>query len=614
MVFGETGSLPNITLKYHYDNYKRVAEETYDYYYTHLNKTPFSIAIAIPSGYGHYSLDVGDEIQTNRHTGENLTSFFIGKWKVHPKWIYCRYHYLEGHEFNTSEAEFLHFVGKIYEPDFKWEPQYATMEEEDISAVECGRKTLDDNDYYCDKDLVQQLIFDARNTYEPFKENWKFQSDYERMLFTKYNVTLRFVATMSGLTRWDYIFDNYTNSKAKPKKEFGDLNPRAIDEKWYKSAVIQHQYDTESFVYSVPFKKQDTSQNTTPTDVLVTASYAIFVKESGIEAPGCVVGFQFSQAKFKTIVEEVSTNISHECSHCQKCDGENLICYVVDSSGYILVSADDSSTGEFFGKIEGDIFDTMVKENVFVKKTLFDYQAMCEHPDPENTTSTSNVIYTPLYYATAAIQWIITKIFYTLMEMNVYQLFDTVVTLAEDNVTSGDITSHSGNSNSTSDKSQQVDNNKNKSSTKPKLPPYACEEKITLFYLQQSLFIEDNFHGELSTAAKRKFYTKRIPHSNLIFVAAQSWSTRNNETWYTTDPHNISSAPSYTKEGMNSLLSCKKLYLNNLIRKGLTECYNIHPEEEEIHACGKSTMITYNAFFLIGVLFHSVFILKCKFL
>lgn len=65
---------------------KRISEQNYDYYYTPIAETPFTIGIAIPNKYGNYSLEVGDEIQRNKYTGENLTSFFIGKWKVHPKW------------------------------------------------------------------------------------------------------------------------------------------------------------------------------------------------------------------------------------------------------------------------------------------------------------------------------------------------------------------------------------------------------------------------------------------------------------------------------------------------------------------------------------------------
>lgn len=86
MVDGEEGILHNIKLKYHYDDMKRVFESTYDYYFTPIENTPFTIAISIPRKYGNYSLEVGDEINRNKHTGLNLTSFFHGKWKIHPKW------------------------------------------------------------------------------------------------------------------------------------------------------------------------------------------------------------------------------------------------------------------------------------------------------------------------------------------------------------------------------------------------------------------------------------------------------------------------------------------------------------------------------------------------
>lgn len=74
-----------------------------------------------------------------------------------------------------------------------------------LFLVECGRKTHDDADYYCDRQLVQRLIFDAKNTKGAFKNNFQKQ-EYE--LFIKFNATLRFLATMSGLTRWDYIFND----------------------------------------------------------------------------------------------------------------------------------------------------------------------------------------------------------------------------------------------------------------------------------------------------------------------------------------------------------------------------------------------------------------------
>lgn len=86
LVNGLTGSMENITIKYHYDDMRRVSKEVYDYYFTPLNNTPFSIGLAFPRTYGHYSLKVEDVIKKYKHTGIKLIDFFKGNWKIHPKW------------------------------------------------------------------------------------------------------------------------------------------------------------------------------------------------------------------------------------------------------------------------------------------------------------------------------------------------------------------------------------------------------------------------------------------------------------------------------------------------------------------------------------------------
>lgn len=64
---------------------------------------------------------------------------------------------------------------------------------------------MDISAYYCNKELVQLLIFDAKVTNTSYR-TWEFESEEVKKLIEKYNATLRFVATMSGLTRWQFIF------------------------------------------------------------------------------------------------------------------------------------------------------------------------------------------------------------------------------------------------------------------------------------------------------------------------------------------------------------------------------------------------------------------------
>jgi voltage-dependent calcium channel alpha-2/delta-4 len=79
----------------------------------------------LPHDYGSTWIKVGKEIQRNNYTKVNISDFFVGEnWKVHPEWVYCKYHYLEGHEFNSSEAELRVFLKKIVDPSWKWSEQY----------------------------------------------------------------------------------------------------------------------------------------------------------------------------------------------------------------------------------------------------------------------------------------------------------------------------------------------------------------------------------------------------------------------------------------------------------------------------------------------------------
>lgn len=88
-------------------------------------------------------------------------------------------------------------------------------------------------------------------------------------------------------------------------REFGDYHNTAIDETWYKTAILQHQIDPKSFVYSVPHSSDEQIEG----DLKVTASHAIFPRDGGMEAPGSVVGFQFSHALMYDRFMEITNKI-----------------------------------------------------------------------------------------------------------------------------------------------------------------------------------------------------------------------------------------------------------------------------------------------------------------
>ncbi|KAJ3639553.1 hypothetical protein Zmor_002907 [Zophobas morio] len=565
IVNGSQGKIGGIPVKYHYDNMRRVTTDKYDFYYVPLNQTPFSLAFAVPDGYGHFSLHVEDEIRNDRHKpGVKITDYFNGSnWKIHPKWVYCKYHYLEGHEYATPEMEIIHFLEKVNNADFIWEKQYESSATEELTKVDCGRKTHEPDDYYCDQHLVERLVFDAKNTFAAFEgASWKDVDHW----FKAYNITLRFVATMSGLTRWEYISKEV---ESNTKKEFGDWHSKAIDETWYKSAVIQHRYDPESFVYSVPFDLQENEE------VMVTASYAVYLSDAETNAPGCVVGFQFAHKNFVEIVKKVTEHVASACANCSTCDGKNLTCYIIDADGYIVVShsnksEDSSNTGRFFGEIANDIMESMVNEKIFEKVTIYDYQAVCNVND--DGISDASILFTPLHYLKSLISWCILKLSWVTLEVNLYNLWKPIYTFANDisealNDTEAEevvVVEH--------DESDYYD----------------CEKYRNLYMLQQKKneYIRDNLVVEIpaNNHSCKSYYIKKIPHSNLLFVAINH--TKKHECHVPSRLH--STKPRKIEYNDSMSYSCQKLDLNNLPRRRLAGCYNEHPLESEIRICGRS--------------------------
>lgn len=90
--------------------------------------------------------------------------------------------------------------------------------------------------------------------------------------------------------------------------EFGDVHSTAINEAWYKSAILQHQIDKQSFVYSVPHYGDEKDVDKTY-KLNVTASMAIFPRDGGLEAPSCVVGFQFSHELMYERFMEITSKV-----------------------------------------------------------------------------------------------------------------------------------------------------------------------------------------------------------------------------------------------------------------------------------------------------------------
>lgn len=103
---------------------------------------------------------------------------------------------------------------------------------------------------------------------------------------------------------------------------FGDENAKAIDTSWYKRAVDQHQIESDSFVFSVPFDSGYTSKNNV---TLVTAAHAIFIEHKGHKAPAAVVGLQFQHDSLARHFINITSAVSRWNCFCNSINFINAI-------------------------------------------------------------------------------------------------------------------------------------------------------------------------------------------------------------------------------------------------------------------------------------------------
>lgn len=140
-------------------------------------------------------------------------------------------------------------------------------------------------------------------------------------------------------------------------------------------------------------------------------------------------------------------------SGCKKnCASEELDCYILDNSGFIVISERHEHTGKFFGEIDGTIMDSLVQDRIyrlfivawynfstsiryisnivyyFRKVTVIDYQGTCS-PQESHRSSAPRTTSASILKGTALIGNFIWNLF---VSFNVQDIWRTVVAFAKD--------------------------------------------------------------------------------------------------------------------------------------------------------------------------------------
>ncbi|KDR22779.1 hypothetical protein L798_00618, partial [Zootermopsis nevadensis] len=579
---GET----ELSVKTHYDDMKRVTTRRHKYFYNAIEGTPFSLGLAIPEGYGMYEVLGEREI---KHSHTNVTEYFKGSnWKVHPDWVYCEYNSMSEHNFKTPEEQVLWFLSKTGKPGWKW------MSLRPRSPLKDGAhniKKMEKDSYFCDKSLVQSLVFDALVTeglesYVPSTVKEDKKQGYQM-----FGVTLSFIATRSGLLRWQDHVQHTVGESGQSAPHFSETNLRAIDEVWYKRAVDQYAVESKSFVYSVPF---DAASSSRPS---VTATHAVFVEHKGHQAPAAVVGLQFQHA---TLMAHF-LNITSTCSGCKKtCASEELDCYVLDNNGFIILSETAYHTGKFFGQIDGTIMDSLVQDRIYKKVAVYDYQGACldqKSPYSDDATRLSPFRWL-LHWAFSRAVWLAMqlnlspswvlanddgkyrhiKFFSAAVYSDDYETnnFDQYSTRDDGRIPDGGSTSE------TQMKQQPSASAPTSASANNRTVPRPCDKRVDLYILQPDRLNTSGqsnpLKGKLTnchiTGCERPFSVQKIPCSNLILLVVDTLCPCGSKQLSIT-PQEVSYD---SVQGMAVTTQCRIKPQEMMYRRRPPKCMNYHPE------------------------------------
>nr|XP_017003320.1 voltage-dependent calcium channel subunit alpha-2/delta-3 isoform X8 [Drosophila takahashii] len=569
-------------VKNHFDEMKRVARIKRQYYWTAIKKTPFTLVISYPEQYGvsHMDIRADQEIHRISIKGTNLRSVFSGKrWKIHPDWLFCKH---SNRTFKTPEIELLYFLERMSEPGWRWPGSRSALPPEHAAAMFSNNSSTgrypsinEKESYYCDRQLMQALVFDARVT-GWFSNNTSFNSkdDKGNEFKQRFGVTVAFLATHSGLTRW-HEFHSNAAEESGVGETFSQNNTRAIDEIWYKRAVDQHFVREESFVYSVPFDAGESNS-----EILVTASHAVFHNEGGKTAPAAVVGFQFQHSALYKLFHNITGNA---------CAVDDKDCYILDNNGYVVISTRVHETGRFFGEVNGAIMKRLLEENVYKQVTVYDYQAVCF--ESKNDNNASSMLLSPLFHLLRVGKWLLHTALWYIVQL--LQWAPGVSSHYADMYGDSNDTeppppephpehhARNGNGHGKKDDDHWL---RYLTLHRTRLKP--CDMKRELYTLFKE---KDNVvYNMTAHACERPFVVLPIPFSNLILLVIDQLCPRDGTVVLTVNPQPIDYHLS-----VNDSLACYK-QAREFNRQRPHSCISRHANESGIKLCGKACSVYAN--------------------
>ncbi|KAM6216225.1 voltage-dependent calcium channel subunit alpha-2/delta-4 [Rhynchocyon petersi] len=376
MINGDTGSL-SMDVKVPLDKGKRVLFMTNDYFFTHINDTPFSLGVVLSQGHGEYIL-LG-----NTSVEEGLHDLLHPDLSLASEWIYC--------------------VTDI-DPDHRKLSQLEAM----VRFL-----TREDPDLECDEELVREVLFDAVVT-APMEAYWtglalNMSEESESV------VDMAFLGTRAGILRRGLFVgsEKVSDKKFLTPEDKASIFTMDRFPLWYRQAAEQ---PAGSFVFNLRSAEAPEGPGE---PVVVTASTAVSVtvdKKTAIAAAvGIQIKLEYLQRKFWAATQQCS-GVDEPCQ--TSCQDSDLDCFIIDNNGFILISERPEEIGRFLGEVDGAFMTQLLSMGVFSQVTMYDYQAMCKPPD--NNQNAAQSLTSPIRAFLAATKWLLHELLLFLLEWSVW--------------------------------------------------------------------------------------------------------------------------------------------------------------------------------------------------
>ena len=135
-------------------------------------------------------------------------------------------------------------------------------------------------------------------------------------------------------------------------------NDKAINEYWYKGAVQQSIDEPESLFFTISTDTPDT----------LTVTRAILKSDSeGQTVPVAVVGahMKYDLLTITELFQKLRLNndkYDYDVEEELDCTDNSVVCYVLDTEGYVVFAKEEDNIGKFIGQVDKMIGDAFTED------------------------------------------------------------------------------------------------------------------------------------------------------------------------------------------------------------------------------------------------------------